>query len=183
MNKSLATKFKNFLLKNGATFYKDSDNSSYYKYGSKKIRVSDHLPAIFGADIYVMLPIDSNQFIVAINKHITIFPNYSKVTDFFKNYFLLVDCNDEETKNLEKKIKAKYNQRLQDEISNLEKSQRKRIEAIKEECVHNFNNEVQGILIDGKVIPFNLFTAKQKKHILGFLDMTEHIKNIAKISE
>ena len=164
MNKSLATKFKNFLLKNGATFYKDSDNSSYYKYGSKKIRVSDHLPAIFGADIYVMLPIDSNQFIVAINKHITIFPNYSKVIDFFKNYFLLVDCNDEETKNLEK-------------------SQRKRIEAIKEECVHNFNNEVQGILIDGKVIPFNLFTAKQKKHILGFLDMTEPIKNITKISE
>ena len=49
--------------------------------------------------------------------------------------------------------------------------------------LRKFNNEVQGILIDGKVIPFNLFTAKQKKHILGFLDMTEHIKNITKISE
>lgn len=105
------------------------------------------------------------------------------MTDFFNNYFLLVECNNEETANLERKIKAKYNQRLQDEITNLAKSQRKRIEAIKEEVVHNFNNEVQGILIDGKVIPFNLFTAKQKKHILSFLDMTEHIKNITKISE
>ena len=106
MNKSLATRFKNFLIENGASVHVDNQTSTYYKYCDKKIRVSDHLPAIFGCNIYVIFPVDSNQFIVAINGHLTIFENYSKVTEFFKNYFLLNLCNEECTKSVKKKIKS-----------------------------------------------------------------------------
>lgn len=68
MNKSLATRFKKFLIENGASVHVDNQTSTYYKYCDKKIRVSDHLPAIFGCNIYVILTVDSNQFILNFRK-------------------------------------------------------------------------------------------------------------------
>ena len=171
MNKSLATKFKKFLIENGASVHVDNQTSTYYKFCNKKIRVSDHLPAIFGCDIYVILPIDSNQFIVAINGHLTIFENYSKVTEFFKNYFLLNLCNEECTKSLEKKIKSKYSKALCIEKEKMANEQKNNLKKAKNELIKSFENNLKGITLeDGKILKFDAFTEKQKKQILNFID-------------
>ena len=171
MNKSLATRFKNFLIENGASVHIDNQTSTYYKYCDKKIRVSDHLPAIFGCDIYVILPIDSNQFIVSINGHLTIFENYAKITEFFKNYFLLNLCNEECTKSLEKKIKNKYSKAFCIEKEKMANEQKNNIKKAKNELIKSFENNLKGITLeDGKFLKFNAFTEKQKKQILNFID-------------
>lgn len=171
MNKSLATRFKNFLIENGASVHIDNQTSTYYKFCDKKIRVSDHLPAIFGCDIYVILPIDSNQFIVSINGHLTIFENYSKITEFFKNYFLLNLCNEECTKSIEKKIKNKYSKALCIEKEKMANEQKNNIKKAKNELIKSFENNLKGITLeDGKFLKFNAFTEKQKKQIINFID-------------
>lgn len=171
MNKSLATRFKKFLIENGASVHVDNQTSTYYKYCDKKIRVSDHLPAIFGCDIYVILPIDSNQFIVAINGHLTIFENYSKITEFFKNYFLLNLCNEECTKSVEKKIKSKYSKALCIEKEKMANEQKNNIKKAKNELIKSFENNLKGITLeDGKFLKLNAFTEKQKKQIINFID-------------
>ena len=171
MNKSLATRFKNFLIENGALVHVDNQTSTYYKFCDKKIRVSDHLPAIFGCDIYVILPIDSNQFIVSINGHLTIFENYSKITEFFKNYFLLNICNEECTKSLEKKIKSKYSKALCIEKEKMANEQKNNIKKAKNELIKSFENNLKGITLeDGKFLKLNAFTEKQKKQIINFID-------------
>ena len=171
MNKSLATKFKKFLIENGASVHVDNQTSTYYKFCNKKIRVSDHLPAIFGCDIYVILPIDSNQFIVAINGHLTIFENYSKVTEFFKNYFLLNLCNEECTKSVEKKIKSKYSKALCIEKEKMANEQKNNLKKANNELIKSFENNLEGITLeDGKFLKLNAFTEKQKKQIINFID-------------
>lgn len=171
MNKSLATRFKNFLIENGALVHVDNQTSTYYKFCDKKIRVSDHLPAIFGCDIYVILPIDSNQFIVSINGHLTIFENYSKITEFFKNYFLLNLCNEECTKSVEKKIKSKYSKALCIEKEKMANEQKNNIKKAKNELIKSFENNLEGIVLeDGKFLKFDAFTEKQKKQIINFID-------------
>ena len=171
MNKSLATRFKKFLIENGASVHVDNQTSTYYKYCDKKIRVSDHLPAIFGCDIYVILPIDSNQFIVAVNGHLTIFENYSKITEFFKSYFLLNLCNEECTKSVEKKIKSKYSKALCIEKEKMANEQKNNLKKAKNELIKSFENNLKGITLeDGKFLKFNAFTEKQKKQILNFID-------------
>lgn len=171
MNKSLATRFKKFLIENGASVHVDNQTSTYYKYCDKKIRVSDHLPAIFGCNIYVILPVDSNQFIVAINGHLTIFENYSKVTEFFKNYFLLNLCNEECTKSVEKKIKNKYSKAFCLEKERMANDQKNNLKKAKNELIKSFENNLKGITLeDGKFLKFNAFTEKQKKQIINFID-------------
>ena len=174
MNKSLATRFKKFLIENGASLHVDNQTSTYYKYCDKKIRVSDHLPAIFGCNIYVILPVDSNQFIVAINGHLTIFESYSKVTEFFKNYFLLNLCNEECTKSVEKKIKNKYSKALCIEKEKMANEQKNNLKKTKNELIKKFENNLEGITLeDGKILKFNAFTEKQKKQILNFIDFNK----------
>ena len=174
MNKSLATRFKKFLIENGASVHVDNQTSTYYKYCDKKIRVSDHLPAIFGCDIYVILPIDSNQFIVSINGHLTIFENYSKITEFFKNYFLLNLCNEECTKSVEKKIKSKYSKALCIEKEKMANEQKNNLKKAKNELIKSFENNLEAITLeDGKFLKFDSFTEKQKKQILNFIDFNK----------
>ena len=174
MNKSLATRFKKFLIENGASLHVDNQTSTYYKYCDKKIRVSDHLPAIFGCNIYVILPVDSNQFIVAINGHLTIFENYSKVTEFFKNYFLLNLCNEECTKSVEKKIKSKYSKAFCIEKEKMANAQKNNLKKAKNELIKKFENNLEGITLeDGKILKFDSFTQKQKKQILNFIDFNK----------
>ena len=171
MNKSLATRFKKFLIENGASVHVGNQTSRYYKFCDKKIRVSDHLPAIFGCDIYVILPIDSNQFIVSINGHLTIFENYSKITEFFKNYFLLNLCNEECTKSLEKKIKSKYSKALCIEKEKMANEQKNNLKKAKNELIKSFENNLEGITLEnGKFLKLNAFTEKQKKQIINFID-------------
>ena len=171
MNKSLATRFKKFLIENGASVHVDNQTSTYYKYCDKKIRVSDHLPAIFGCNIYVILPVDSNQFIVAINGHLTIFENYSKITEFFKSYFLLNLCNEECTKSVEKKIKSKYSKALCIEKEKMANEQKNNLKKAKNELIKSFENNLKGIVLeDGKFLKFNAFTENQKKQIINFID-------------
>ena len=174
------------MIENGALVHVDNQTSTYYKFCDKKIRVSDHLPAIFGCDIYVILPIDSNQFIVSINGHLTIFENYSKITEFFKNYFLLNICNEECTKSLEKKIKSKYSKALciekekmaNEQKNNLKKAKNELIKSFennlkkaKNELIKSFENNLKGITLeDGKFLKLNAFTEKQKKQIINFID-------------
>ena len=174
MNKSLATRFKKFLIENGASVHVDNQTSTYYKYCDKKIRVSDHLPAIFGCNIYVILPVDSNQFIVAINGHLTIFENCSKVTEFFKNYFLLNLCNEECTKSVEKKIKSKYSKAFCIEKEKMANAQKNNLKKAKNELIKKFENNLEGITLeDGKILKFDSFTQKQKKQILNFIDFNK----------
>lgn len=174
MNKSLATRFKKFLIENGASVHVDNQTSTYYKYCDKKIRVSDHLPAIFGCNIYVILPVDSNQFIVAINGHLTIFENYSKVTEFFKSYFLLNLCNEECTKSVEKKIKSKYLKAFCIEKEKMANEQKNNLKKAKSELIKRFENNLEGIILeDGKILKFDSFTEKQKKQILNFIDFNK----------
>ena len=171
MNKSLATRFKKFLIENGASVHVGNQTSRYYKFCDKKIRVSDHLPAIFGCDIYVILPIDSNQFIVSINGHLTIFENYSKITEFFKNYFLLNLCNEECTKSVEKKIKNKYSKALCIEKEKMANEQKNNLKKAKNELIKSFENNLEGITLEnGKFLKLNAFTEKQKKQIINFID-------------
>lgn len=174
MNKSLATRFKKFLIENGASVHVDNQTSTYYKYCDKKIRVSDHLPAIFGCNIYVILPVDSNQFIVAINGHLTIFENYSKVTEFFKSYFLLNLCNEECTKSVEKKIKSKYLKAFCIEKEKMANEQKNNLKKAKSELIKRFENNLEGIILeDGKILKFDSFTENQKKQILNFIDFNK----------
>ena len=182
MNKSLATRFKKFLIENGASVHVGNQTSTYYKFCDKKIRVSDHLPVIFGCDIYVILPIDSNQFIVSINGHLTIFENYSKVTEFFKNYFLLNLCNEECTKSLEKKIKNKYSKALCIEKEKMANEQKNNLKKAKNDLIKNFENNLKGIVLeDGKILKFDAFTEKQKKQILNFIDTNKALIDSEKL--
>lgn len=184
MNKSLATRFKKFLIENGASVHVDNQTSTYYKYCDKKIRVSDHLPAIFGCNIYVILPIDSNQFIVAINGHLTIFENYSKVTEFFKNYFLLNLCNEECTKSVEKKIKSKYLKAFCIEKEKMANEQKNNLKKAKSELIKRFENNLEGIILeDGKILKFDSFTEKQKKQILNFIDFNKPSTDTEKLMD
>lgn len=184
MNKSLATRFKKFLIENGASVHVDNQTSTYYKYCDKKIRVSDHLPAIFGCNIYVILPVDSNQFIVAINGHLTIFENYSKITEFFKNYFLLNLCNEECTKSVEKKIKSKYSKALCIEKEKMANEQKNNLKKAKNELIKSFENNLEGITLeDGKFLKFDTFTEKQKKQIINFIDSNKALIEAEKLMD
>lgn len=88
-------KIKRFLLKqNGVDFVKKSEqsNSLYFTIGEETIRVSDHIPTsqCRPEQLHVIVPINSESFIILINNRIAVIPNYSKLREYLKFYILTV---------------------------------------------------------------------------------------------
>lgn len=104
-------KIDNYLLKQeGVTFHKQSDSgSTYYKVGSTRIRVSDHLCSAFNDPntLEILIPVNSESITLIIGGRIAIMKNYNKLKEYIKSFCLTALCTKPiKVKKIEEKVEV-----------------------------------------------------------------------------
>ena len=84
-NKGTVTRLKNYLIEDGAVLTSEATTGSIYlEAGDLKIRVSDHLPSIFEADLIIMYTINMDTYMVSLHGSLICFKSLSDLRQFTK---------------------------------------------------------------------------------------------------
>lgn len=89
-------KIENYLLKQeGVSFQKQSESgSTYYKIGSSRIRLADHLCSTFSDPkvLEILIPVTGESFVLAIGGRIVVMKNYNKLREYIRSFCLTALC-------------------------------------------------------------------------------------------
>lgn len=89
-------KIENYLLKQeGVSLHKQSDSgSTYYKIGSSKIRVADHMSSTFNdpKTLEIVIPVNSESIVLVIGSKLAIMKNYNKLREYIRSFCLTALC-------------------------------------------------------------------------------------------
>lgn len=104
-------KIENYLLKQeGVSLYKQSESgSTYYKIGSSRIRVADHMSSAFNdpKTLEIVIPVNSESIVLVIGSKLAIMKNYNKLREYIRSFCLTALCTKPITvQKIEKKIEV-----------------------------------------------------------------------------
>lgn len=89
-------KIENYLLKQeGVSFHKQSDSGSvYYKVGSSKIRIADHMCPAFNDPrvLEIIIPVVGESFVLIIGSKVVVMNNYDKLREYIRAFCLTALC-------------------------------------------------------------------------------------------
>lgn len=104
-------KIENYLLKQeGVSLHKQSETGSvYFKVGSSKIRLADHMCSAFNEPktLEILLPVNGESFVLAIGGRIVVMKNYNKLREYIKSFCLTAICTKPiQVTKIEKKVEV-----------------------------------------------------------------------------